>query len=191
MKEIELKMLDMSTVLRPSNSFALVLEEVGGEKRKLALIIGAAEAQSIKMGELSYSPPRPFTHDLMLSVIKAGGMQCVKGVIYEVKNGIYYSYLYIRRADGEMEVLDARTSDVIALSLRADFPLYVYEDILEREQLRNISMDGSTYTLTVNSVDLDTLKKAMEEAVSVEDYERASQLRDEIRKRENEGKNEC
>lgn len=191
MKEIELEMLDMSTVLRPSNSFALVLEEVGGEKRKLALIIGAAEAQSIKMGELSYSPPRPFTHDLMLSVIKAGGMQCVKGVIYEVKNGIYYSYLYIRRADGEMEVLDARTSDVIALSLRADFPLYVYEDILEREQLRNISMDGSTYTLTVNSVDLDTLKKAMEEAVSVEDYERASQLRDEIRKRENEGKNEC
>lgn len=191
MKEIELKMLDMSTVLRPSNSFALVLEEVGGEKRKLALIIGAAEAQSIKMGELSYSPPRPFTHDLMLSVIKAGGMQCVKGVIYEVKNGIYYSYLYIRRADGEMEVLDARTSDVIALSLRADFPLYVYEDVLEREQLRNISMDGSTYTLTVNSVDLDTLKKAMEEAVSVEDYERASQLRDEIRKRENEGKNEC
>lgn len=191
MKEIELEMLDMSTVLRPSNSFALVLEEVGGEKRKLALIIGAAEAQSIKMGELSYSPPRPFTHDLMLSVIKAGGMQCVKGVIYEVKNGIYYSYLYIRRADGEMEVFDARTSDVIALSLRADFPFYVYEDILEREQLRNISMDGSTYTLTVNSVDLDTLKKAMEEAVSVEDYERASQLRDEIRKRENEGKNEC
>ena len=48
MKEIEVKILDMSTVLRPSNSFALVLEEVGVEKRKLALIIGAAEAQSIK-----------------------------------------------------------------------------------------------------------------------------------------------
>ena len=188
MNEIEVKILDMSTVLRPSNSFALVLEEVGVEKRKLALIIGAAEAQSIKMGELNYNPPRPFTHDLMLSVIKVGGMECVKGVIYEVKNGIYYSYLYIRRADGELKVVDARTSDVIALSLRARFPLYVYEDILEREQLRNISMDGSTYTLTVNSVDMDTLKKAMEEAVAAEDYERASQLRDEIRKREHEEK---
>ena len=176
MNEIEMKILDMSTVLRPSNSFALVLEEVGVEKRKLALIIGAAEAQSIKMGELNYNPPRPFTHDLMLSVIKVGGM------------GIYYSYLYIRRADGELKVVDARTSDVIALSLRARFPLYVYEDILEREQLRNISMDGSTYTLTVNSVDMDTLKKAMEEAVAAEDYERASQLRDEIRKREHEEK---
>ena len=54
--------------------------------------------------------------------------------------------------------------------------------------MRNISTDGSTYTLTVNSVDMDTLKKAMEEAVAAEDYERASQLRDEIRKREDEGK---
>ena len=87
-----------------------------------------------------------------------------------------------------MDVVDARTSDAIVLSLRAGFSLYVYEDILEREQLRNISMDGSTYTLTVNSVDMDTLKKAMEEAVAAEDYERASQLRDEIRKREHEEK---
>lgn len=190
MKEIEVKILDMSTVLRPSNSFALVLEEVGVEKRKLALIIGAAEAQSIKMGEMNYRPPRPFTHDLMLHVMEAGGLECEKAVIYEVKNGIYYSYFYIRRADGEIEAVDARTSDVVALSLRAKFPLYVYEDVLEREQLRNVSTDGSIYTLTVNSVDLDTLKKAMEEAVASEDYERASQLRDEIRKREQEQKDE-
>ena len=95
MKEIEVKILDMSTVLRPSNSFALVLEEVGVEKRKLALIIGAAEAQSIKMGEMNYRPPRPFTHDLMLHVMEAGGLECEKAVIYEVKNGIYYSYFYI------------------------------------------------------------------------------------------------
>ena len=66
----------------------------------------------------------------------------------------------------------------------------MYEDVLEREQLSNVSTDGSIYTLTVNSVDLDTLKKAMEEAVASEDYERASQLRDEIRKREQEQKDE-
>ena len=135
MKEVELKILDMSSVLKPSDSFALVLEEVGGEERKLALIIGAVEAQGIKMAEMHYRPPRPFTHDLLLNVMAVGRLQCLKGVIYQVKNGIYSTYLYIRRADGEVDVVDARTSDAIVLSLRAGFPLYVYEDILEKEHL--------------------------------------------------------
>ncbi len=186
MKEVEVEVLAISAVLKPSDSFALVLEEVGGKQRKLALIIGVAEAQSIKMGKLAYTPPRPFTHDLMLDVMEYGGMECVKGVIYKVKDGIYYSYLYIRCHDGETGAIDARTSDVISLALRKYFPLYVYEDVLEHEQLRNISEDGFTYAVSANSVDLDTLKKAMDEAVQCEDYERASQLRDEIRKREQE-----
>lgn len=187
--EIELKFLDMSSVLKPSDSFALVLEEVGGEERKLALIIGAVEAQSIKMAEINYRPPRPFTHDLILSIMKAGSLTCVKGVIYQVRNGIYYTYLYIKRLDGEIELVDARTSDAIVLSMRMGFPIYVYEDILEKEHLRNISPNGS-FTLPVNSVNVEMLKKAMDEAVQREDYERASQLRDEIRKREHEEKNE-
>jgi hypothetical protein len=189
MNEIEIKVLDMSAVLRPSEAFALVLEELGGHFRKLALIIGKQEAQAIKMGLMSYTPPRPFTHDLMLAVMKEGGLIPVKGLIYEVKDGIYSSYLYVQRADGTEFQVDARTTDVISLALRKKFPLYVYEDILEREQLRNISPDGSTYTVSVNTIDLDSLKKAMAEAVEQEDYERASQLRDEIRKREGKEKN--
>lgn len=189
MNEIEIKVLDMSAVLRPSEAFALVLEELGGHFRKLALIIGKQEAQAIKMGLMSYTPPRPFTHDLMLAVMKESGLNPVKGLIYEVKDGIYSSYLYVQRADGTEFQVDARTTDVISLALRKKFPLYVYEDILEREQLRNISPDGSTYTVSVNTIDLDSLKKAMAEAVEQEDYERASQLRDEIRKREGKEKN--
>lgn len=189
MNEIEIKVLDMSAVLRPSEAFALVLEELGGHFRKLALIIGKQEAQAIKMGLMSYTPPRPFIHDLMLAVMKEGGLNPVKGLIYEVKDGIYSSYLYVQRADGTEFQVDARTTDVISLALRKKFPLYVYEDILEREQLRNISPDGSTYTVSVNTIDLDSLKKAMAEAVEQEDYERASQLRDEIRKREGKEKN--
>ena len=121
--------------------------------------------------------------------MKEGGLTPVKGLIYEVKDGIYSSYLYVQRADGTDFQVDARTTDVISLALRKKFPLYVYEDILEREQLRNISPDGSTYTVSVNTIDLDSLKKAMAEAVEQEDYERASQLRDEIRKREGKEKN--
>lgn len=184
MNEIEVRVLDMSAILKPSDSFALVLEELGGHFRKLALIIGRLEAQSIKMAQALYIPPRPFTHDLMLSVMEKGGLTPLKGVIYEVKDGIYYSYLHVSRSDGTEFYVDSRTTDVISLSLRKHFPLYVYEDILEREQLRNISPDGSAYSITVNAIDLDSLKRAMNEAVDSEDYERASQLRDEIRKRE-------
>lgn len=183
MNEIEIRVLDMSAVLKPSDAFALVLEELRG-RRKLALIIGKQEAQAIKMGQMSYIPPRPFTHDLMLSVMGKGGLVPVKGVIYEVKDGIYSSYLFVRRTDETIFQVDARTTDVISLALRKKFPLYVYEDILEREQLRNISADGSIYCVSINTIDIDSLKKAMDEAVANEDYERASQLRDEIRKRE-------
>lgn len=98
MNEIEIRVFDMSAVLKPSDAFALVLEELGGGFRKLALIIGKQEAQAIKMGQMSYTPPRPFTHDLMLSVMEKGGLVPVKGVIYEVKDGIYSSfYLYAVR----------------------------------------------------------------------------------------------
>lgn len=186
MNEVEVKVLDMSAVLRPSDAFALVLEELGGRFRKLALIIGKQEAQAIKMGQMSYTPPRPFTHDLMLAVMKEGGLTPVKGLIYNVKDGIYSSYLYVQRADGTEFQVDARTTDVISLALRKKFPMYVYEDILEREQLRNISPDGLTYSVPVNTIDLESLKKAMAEAVEKEDYERASLLRDEIRRREEE-----
>lgn len=176
----------MSTVLKPSDAFALVLEETEGEHRRLALIIGAVEAQAIRIAQLGYRPPRPFTHELMLSVMREGGLEPVKGVISAVKSGIYYANLYVQRNDGSIFQLDARSTDVISLSLRDGFPLYVLEEVLEREQLRNLSPDGSVYTVSINMVDMDTLKHEMQVAVEREDYERASQLRDEIKRREAE-----
>lgn len=186
--EIPVRVLDMSTVLKPSDAFALVLEETEGEHRKLALIIGAVEAQGIRIAQLGYRPPRPFTHELMLDVLKQGGLEPVKGVISAVKSGVYYADLYIQRADGSVFRVDARSTDVISLSMRDVFPLYVLDEVLEREQLRNISPDGSVYTVSINMVDMDTLKHEMQMAVDKEDYERASQLRDEIRRREAEEK---
>lgn len=184
--EIQVRVTDMSTVLKPSDAFALVLEEREGRHRKLALIIGSTEAQAIRIAQLNYRPPRPFTHDLMLSVMKEGGLTPLKAVISSVKSGIYYATLYVQRSDGTVFQADARSTDVIALSMRNGFPLYVLDDVLEREHLRNIAADGSSYTVSVNAVDMDTLKREMQAAVEREDYEMASQFRDEIRRRETE-----
>lgn len=187
---IEMVFGDMSTVLKPSDSYAMVLTEAeGGKDRKLAVIIGAPEAQAIKMAQVGYHAPRPFTHELLMNLIYEGGMDFIQAVIYDVKDGIYYSHLRMERPDGSEYEVDARTTDVVALSMRAHFPIYIEEELLERERLRNISPDGSVYSLTVNAVSTDMLEQALEEAVKREDYERASQLRDEIkRRREQENK---
>ena len=92
----------------------------------------------------------------------------------------------MERPDGLEYRVDSRTTDAICLSYYMDFPVFVVEDLLDREMLRNISEDGSTYTLSVNSVSLDMLQKAMDDAVKAEDYERASEIRDEIRRRKKE-----
>ena len=191
MRMIEMFFGDMSRVLKPSDSYAMVLTEAeGGKDRKLAVIIGAPEAQAIKMAQIGYRTPRPFTHELLMNLIYEGGMDFIQAVIYDVKDGIYYTHLYMERPDGSEYEADARTTDIVALSMRAHFPIYIEEELLERERLRNISPDGSVYTLTVNAVSTDMLEQALAEAVKQEDYERASQLRDEIKRRKEEKETE-
>ena len=101
MRMIEMVFGDMSTVLKPSDSYAMVLTEAeGGKDRKLAVIIGAPEAQAIKMAQIGYRTPRPFTHELLMNLIYEGGMDFIQAVIYDVKDGIYYTHLYIERQYG-------------------------------------------------------------------------------------------
>lgn len=185
MKEIELKVHDMSSTLQPADAYALVLEEVNGE-RKLPIIIGALEAQAIKIVMTDYKTPRPFTHDLFLTVTKQLGAELKKVLIYKVKDGIYYSYLFIEQGGQKLKI-DSRTSDAIALALRCKCPIYTTAQIIENEQLHESG--DSAFTVNVNVVDNDALKEALKKAIEEEDYEQASRLRDEIRRREQEEDN--
>jgi len=92
-KEIELKIKDMSAILHPAEAYALLLQEVGGE-RKLPIIIGSQEAQSIKAALMNYQVPRPLTHDLIVSLISRMNIHLQKVLIYKVKEGVFYSYLF-------------------------------------------------------------------------------------------------
>ena len=96
MDEIELKVHDMSSTLQPADAYALVLEEVNGN-RKLPIIIGSLEAQAIKVVMMEYKMPRPLTHDLFLTVTKELGAALKKVLIYKVKDGVYYSYLFLEK----------------------------------------------------------------------------------------------
>ena len=184
-----MKVLDMSTVLRPSNAYALLLGEEGPLERKLALIIGAHEAQCIKIARLDYHTPRPLTYEMVAEMLSSAGMGISKAVIYDIREGIYSSWIYVERPDGSVFRVDSRTTDAICLSYYMHFPICIDEELLEREMLRNISEDGSKYSVSMNNVSIDMLRKAMEDAVKIEDYERASEIRDEIKRREKERQN--
>ena len=170
MDEIELKVHDMSSTLQPADAYALVLEEVNGN-RKLPIIIGSLEAQAIKVVMMGYKMPRPLTHDLFLTV---------------TKELVYYSYLFLEK-EGEVFKIDSRTSDAIALAMRCGCPVYTTDEIMESEQLHEV---GSTaFSVNVNTVDVVMLKEALSKAIEEENYEQASRLRDEIKRREQEEEN--
>ena len=179
MKEIELKIHDMSSTLYPADAYALVLEEMDGG-RKLPIIIGHMEAQAIKVMMVKYLPPRPLTHDLFLTVTRQFGIELKKILIYKAKDGVFYSYLYYDK-DGEEYKIDSRTSDAIALALRYKCPMYTTEDIMETEHLHDLG-EGK-FSVPITSVSVELLEDALQKAIDKEDYETASQIRDEIRKR--------
>lgn len=184
MNEIELKIHGMSSTLHPADAYALVLEEVGGS-RKLPVIIGAQEAQAIKVMMVGYHPPRPLTHDLFPALTGLLGVTLRKVLIYKARSGVFYSYLYFDK-DGEELKIDSRTSDAVALALRYRCPIYTTEDIMESEHLNEVG-EGS-FSVPITSVSLPMLKDALAKAIEKEDYEQASHLRDEIRRREEEEK---
>ena len=176
---VELKIHDMSTTLHPADAYALVLEEVEGG-RKLPVIIGRQEAQAIKVMMVKYQAPRPLTHDLFPTLTMHLGATLKQIVIYKAKDGVFYSYLYFDK-EGEEFKMDARTSDAVALALRYKCPMYTTKSIMDSEHLHD--MGQGKFSVPISSVSLQMLEEALQSAIEKEEYEQASQLRDEIRKR--------
>lgn len=186
MNEVELKVSNISTTIHPVNAYVLVLEEVNGH-RKLPVIIGQIEALAVKAMMVPARTSRPLTHDLFQALTTMLGATLEKVQIYKVKDGVYFSYLFFEK-DGKRYQIDSRTSDAVALAMRYRCPIYTLEAILENEHLRD--MGAGAFSVPVNTISLPMLKEALKLAIEKENYEHASQLRDEIKRREAEGHQE-
>jgi bifunctional DNase/RNase len=177
----------------------LVLSEVDGE-RTLPIIIGAFEAQSIAIAlEKEIKPPRPLTHDLFKTFSDRFHIKVKQVIIHKLVDGIFYSSLICER-DKIEEIIDARTSDAIALATRFNAPIFTYENILDKAgiflkikedpKLAQAKIEVEELTadiiqdLSLNEVSLQDLNNQLNEAVTNEDYELAAKLRDEISKRQ-------
>jgi len=184
-----------------SGAYALVLSEEDGE-RTLPIIIGAFEAQSIAIAlEKEIKPPRPLTHDLFKSFADRFNIVVKQVIIHKLVDGVFYSSL-ICECDKIEEIIDARTSDAIALATRFKAPIFTFENILDKAGIILKIKDETKLSkskfkmedLVANVAEeppssfkddsLDDLFKQLEQAVANEDYELAAKLRDEISKRE-------
>ncbi len=207
MSLVRLNIKGISYSQTQNGAYALILNEVGGE-RKLPIVIGAFEAQSIAIAlEKEIKPPRPLTHDLFKNFSDRFEIVVKQVIIHKLVDGVFYSSLICER-DGIEEIIDARTSDAIALALRFDAPIFTYKNILDKagiylkaeekqrelekkedeeiieEELLSEEIDfQSEDTSDYKKMSLEELKELLSQAVSQEDYEKAARIRDEISKR--------
>ena len=192
MDKVKLEIAGLSYSQTQSGAYALVLTESGG-KRSLPIIIGGFEAQAIAIELEKMTPTRPLTHDLFKSFALSFGIAVKEVVIYNLNEGIFYAKLICEK-DGQFSEIDARTSDAIALGVRFKCPIYTFENILASAGIiyDETSDSPSEHSEEIPEVignpltamNLEELNIILEEAISEEDYEKASKIRDEINKRQ-------
>ena len=147
-KKVELQVINITNSQAQVGAFAMLLGEVDGE-RQLPIIIGPAEAQATALYLKGVKTPRPLTHDLFITSLTILGASLIRVLIYKAKDGIFYSYIYLKK-DEEIIRIDARTSDAVALAVRADCPILIYESILEQECLHMSSEERNRSEETDN-----------------------------------------
>ena len=200
---IKLTIKGISYSQTQTGAYALVLSEMEGS-RTLPIIIGAFEAQSIAIAlEKEIRPPRPLTHDLFKTFSDRFSIEIKEVIIHKLVDGVFFSSLICQK-DGIEEVIDARTSDAIAIAVRFQAPIFTYENILDKagvflkiedelglndlSETEEISSEGEDL-LKVDTTSLDSklsvseLNNQLDKAIADENYELAAKIRDEISKK--------
>ena len=178
-----------------SGVYALILQQVG-TNRRIPIIIGFPEAQAIECKLQEIKTPRPLTHDIMVNALKEFGIGLEYVMIRRLPNGVFAADLHL--SDGNNQhVVDARSSDAVALAIRVNAPIYTTEDVIkeasfdpsERKKSNpsprsknsidvKIARPGSLETMT-----MEQLSQAMNKASENEDYEEAARIKAEINRR--------
>ncbi|MFA6150231.1 MAG: bifunctional nuclease domain-containing protein [Chitinophagaceae bacterium] len=201
MKKIELEIVALSHSITQNNSYAIVLGEMEGQRR-MPIVIGAFEAQAIAVALERMQPTRPLTHDLFFGFMTKFEIELSEVIIYKLEEGIFFSKLICLQNNSEEIEIDSRTSDALALAVRANCRIYTYETIIEsagiflnseeRPAKRAIQAQSAEQKESGENVnDLKKLSYAelnalLNDALEQEDYVRAIHIRDEINTRTKE-----
>lgn len=208
MSKVKLSVLGLSLSESASNAYALILSDEKSKKR-IPIIIGSSEAQAIAIELENLKPPRPLTHDLFKNVLLTFSIDMVEVNIYKLEEGIFYSNLVLDSGN-KRTTIDSRTSDAVALALRFKCPIYTTEEIVsksgvflkmenkEEEDEENINELEESPKNPFEEIDIDDddssqldskklkslsiaeLEIMLQQAISNEEYEKASLIKNEI-----------
>ena len=197
MQKVRLEISGIAYSQTQSGSYVLTLSEAAG-KRKLPIVIGGFEAQAIAVELEKMIPNRPLTHDLIKSFCITYDVIIKEVLIYKFVEGVFYSKLICEK-DGAISEIDSRTSDAIAVGVRFNSPIFTLSNVLEEagitsdqedafesdsifEEEEDVFKEEQELNSLVND-SIQDLEKQLQEALENENYELASKLRDEIKKR--------
>ena len=178
-----------------SGAYALLLEHEETNV-KLPVVIGNFEAQSISLGlEKDIHPPRPLTHDLFTKFVTAVNFELTSVVIYQIIDGVFFSNINFRnKLNGEELILDARTSDAVAMAVRFDAPIFTTSQVLNEAgillELEEVAKEDQSFDNpdltqedTLSSLSLEELQAMLDSAVKEEDYDTALEIQEELKRR--------
>ena len=185
---IELKVLGLTRSEVQPGAYALLLQNADGtpeKARRIPIVVGTAEAQSIAIHLEQVVPSRPLTHDLFVSLFHLYGIELQRVVIYSFKDGVFAAMLHVANATTAVEI-DSRTSDAIAIALRTGAPIYTTPEVMEHTSYE-WRKDGDYKPVRLEDMPLDKLEKRMQHYVEKEQYEKAAKIQKIIAQKTNGG----
>ena len=192
--KVKLSILGISFSQVQAGAYALIFAEENGIRR-LPIVIGTPEAQSIAIVMENMKPPRPLSHDLIFNIFSELSIELVEVFIYKFEDGAFFAELLLNQNGVEYRI-DSRTSDAVAIALRTNSPVYTTETIMQNMAIVFDEKDvlqgpieeeeekGKSDSPITKEIEIDALKLRLEEAIKSENYELATKLRDEIKSRE-------
>ncbi len=194
MKKVRLEIVGMSYSQSQSGAYALILG-IPSKKKRLPIIIGSNEAQSIAIELEKMKPSRPLTHDLFKNFATHFKINIKEVLINKFEEGIFHSLLICEQNETIVEI-DSRTSDAVALALRFNCPIYAYQNIIDEAGImledQPVGDDPEADTKQsetekpisgYKNLLVDELEDMLKTAIENENYEEASKIRDEINNR--------
>lgn len=178
-----------------SGAYALLLEHEETHV-KLPVVIGNFEAQSISLGlEKDIHPPRPLTHDLFTKFVNITHYELTSVLIYQIIDGVFFSNINFKnKQTGEEIILDARTSDAVAMAVRFDAPIFTTAQVLNEAgillELEEVAKEDENFSSEVEatedslaSLSMEELQKLLDDAVKDEDFDTALEIQEELKRR--------
>ena len=194
MNKVSLEIIGLTYSESSTGAYVLILGDKNS-KRRLPIVIGGAEAESIAVGIEKHKNGRPHTHDLFLRFAKEFGIEISEVVINRFRDGVYYAMLVCKQGD-DLTMIDARPSDAIAIAVRLGCEINAYESVMEEagiimddiekprtEAPDDVIINKGNESTSLDRLDTEALEDLLQEAVDNEDYQRAAQIRDEINRR--------